>query len=86
MENTASWLVESVNILEVLDAYVLGLVLTLIAICNGMESDFSVTCVEDDFCWHDICLIYQIVLQIKYSDRNNTNYKQFLFYATYSSK
>ena len=86
MENTASWLVESVNILEVLDAYVLGLVLTLIAICNGMESDFSVICVEDDFCWHDICLIYQIVLQIKYSDCNNTNYKQFLFYATYSSK
>ena len=86
MENTASWLVESVNIFEVLDAYVLGLMLPLTATCNGMESDFSVTCVEDDFGWHDICLIYQIVLQVKCSDRNNANYKQFLFYATSSSK
>ena len=86
MENTASWLVESVNIFEVLDVYVLGLVLTLTATCNGMERDFSVTCVENDFCWHDICLIYQTVLQIKYSDRNNTNYKQFLLYATSSFK
>ena len=86
MENTASWLVESVNIFEVLDTYVLGLMLPLTATCNGMESDFSVTYVGDDFCWHDICRIYQIVLQVKYSDRNNTNYKQFLFYATYSSK
>ena len=73
MENTASWLVESVNIFEVLDTYVLGLMLRLTATCNDMESDFSVTCVGDDFCWHDICLIYQIVLQIKYSDRNNAN-------------
>ena len=86
MENTASWLVDSVNIFEVLDAYVLGLMLLLNATCNGMESDFSVTCVEDDFCWHDICLIYQIVLQIKCNDCNNVNYKQFLFYATSSSK
>ena len=86
MENTASWLVESVNIFEVLDTYVLGLMLPLTATCNGMESDFSVTYVGDDFCWHDIYLIYQIVLQIKYSDRNNAKYKQFLFYATSSSK
>ena len=93
MENTASWLVDSVNIFEVLDAYVQGLVLPLTATCNGMDSDFSLTCDGDDFCWHVICLIYQIVLQIKYSDSilqikycNNANYKQFLFYATSSSK
>ena len=86
MENTASWLVDSVNIFEVLDAYVQGLVLPLTATCNGMDSDFSLTCDGDDFCWHVICLIYQIVLQIKYSDHNDANYKQFLFYATSSSK
>ena len=43
-------------------------------------------CVEDHFRWHAICLKYQIVLQIKYSDRNNANYKELLVSATSSSK
>ena len=43
-------------------------------------------CVEDHFRWHAVCLKYQIVLQIKYSDRNNANYKELLVSATSSSK
>ena len=65
---------------------VLGLMLPLTAPCNGMESELTMTCVEDHFRWHVVCLKYQIVLQIKYSNRNNASYKQLLVSATSSSK
>ena len=76
---------ESVNGFEALDTSS-GLVLPLPAPCNGMERDFRVTCVEDQFCWHAVCLKYQIVLQVKYSNHNNADYKQLLVSATSSSK
>ena len=49
---------------------------------EGFQGD----CIEDHFHWHAICLKYQIVLQVKYSDCNNACCKQLLVSATSSSK
>ena len=83
---STSWLVESVNVFQVLDTCVLGLMLPLTAPlqwygewvhCDLWRRPLLLSC-----CLPEIPNCFTV----EYSDRNNANYKQLLLCATSSSQ